>query len=76
MDEMVDSLVKRLKEKDDLITQLESQVYDSSVEVNKLRHEVAQRDIELESKEKDLWISQLKNMSAQLRDNDSETRSA
>ena len=76
MDEMVDSLVKRLKEKDDFITQLESQVYDSSVEVNKLRHEVAQRDIELESKEKDLWISQLKNMSAQPRDNDSETRSA
>jgi hypothetical protein len=76
MDEMVDSLVKRLKEKDDLITQLESQVYDSSVEVNKLRHEVAQRDIELESKEKDWWISQLKNMTAQPRDNDSETRSA
>ena len=73
---MVDSLVKRLKEKDDLITQLESQVYDSSVEVNKLRHEVAQRDIELESKEKDWWISQLKNMTAQPRDNDSETRSA
>ena len=73
---MVDSLVKRLKEKDDVITQLERQVYDSSVEVNKLRHDVAQRDIELESKEKDWWISQLKNMTAQPRDNDSETRSA
>ena len=73
---MVDSLVKRLKEKDDLITQLESQVYDSSVEVNKLRHEVARRDIGLGHKEQGWWISQLKNMSAQPRDNDSETRSA